>query len=578
MLSPIKTQTSKWFYKRRWIAVTSIISIVFLIFFFKVTDIFAVTESDCLNKSPSELTASEMDECINTILPRIAEAYAPAQEKNKADLANLKKQLDSLNQRIISISNALNQTEAEIKEREEDLAYSRALFDQKARSQYTFLRLYDPITPFLFSDDASDAFREIVLRQRAADSDRKTMEEYAMDLSSLKTDKENFEKNKISLAALQKQVGGDITFLEGEVSKVDSYLSAVSAKQQEILNAKSGSFIASVGDSELADDYKASIKGFREAAPAGSFAIFSFGAYTHRKGMSQYGARGRAESGQDYFEILSFYYGRTPVKKDTGGSISVTGYGSMDFETTYLYGIAEMPSSWNIKALKAQAIAARTYAYRYKTEGKEICATESCQVFNKSKSDNPPAAWKQAVDETKGEVLEDVVTYYSSTAGGYLTTSGWDTTDGSGGSNFFDKSYEKIGGSPWAYKAWYRQGYTASGATCGVDDPWLNNEEFSDIVNAAIVLKNGSDDRITPTTTECWGGNPYSYAELRTKGGVTSVSSVSVIQGNGTTNEVVVNGSIHLTGDEFKQAFNLRAPGYLMIPQKGFAFFNIEKK
>ena len=264
--------------------------------------------------------------------------------------------------------------------------------------------------------------------------------------------------------------------------------------------------------------------------------------------------------------------------KDTGGTISVSGYGSIDFETTYLYGIAEMPSSWNMEALKAQAVAARSYAYRYKIAGTTICTTESCQVFRKSKSDSPPAAWKQAVDETKGQVLEDVVTYYSSTSGGYSTTSGWDTTDGSGGSNFFDKSYEKIGGSPWAYKAWYRKGYTASGDTCGQDDPWLNNEEFTDIVNAAIVLKNGSDDRVTSTSTSCWGGNPYSYAELRSKGGVSSVSTVSVIQGNGTTNEVVINGSIHLTGAEFKQGFNLRAPGYLMIPQKGFAFFNIEKK
>lgn len=548
------------------------------VFLLNTTNIFAVTESDCLNKSPSQLTSSEMDECINVILPRIAAAYAPAQEKNKTDLANLKKQIDSLNQRVKSISSQLGRTEAEIKTREEDLAYTKLIFEQKAHDQYKFLRLYDPITPFLFSDSASQAFQEIALRQKAADSDRKTMDEYVTSLTSLKTDKENLEKNKVSLAALQKKVSEDAKYLEGEVAKVDSYLSAVSAKQQEILNAKSGSFIASVGDSELADDYNASIKGFRESAPGGSFAVFSFGAYTHRKGMSQYGARGRAQSGQNFKQILKAYFGKEPVGKDTGGTINVTGYGAMDFETKYLYGIAEMPSSWNAEALKAQAVAARTYAYRYKVQGSSICTTESCQVFNKSKSDNPPSAWKQAVDDTRGQVLEDVVTYYSSTSGGYSTTSGWDTTDGSGGSSFFDKSYEKIGGSPWAYKAWYRKGYTSSGDTCGQGDPWLNNEEFTDIVNAAIVLKSGSDDRVTSTSTSCWGGNPYSYAELRSKGGVSSVSSVSVIQGNGVTSEVIINGSIHLTGDQFKQGFNLRAPGYLMIPQKGFAFFNIEKK
>ena len=65
---------------------------------------------------------------------------------------------------------------------------------------------------------------------------------------------------------------------------------------------------------------------------------------------------------------------------------------------------------------------------------------------------------------------------------------------------------------------------------------------------------------------------------VETKGGLSSVSSVSVTQGNGNTTTVNINGNISLTGNEFKQAFNLRAPGYLMIPQKGFAFFNIEKK
>ena len=517
-------------------------------------------------------------QCQIDAIQRSIDAISPAQQKNKTDLAALNKQLADLNSKITKLTAQLKVLESQIRSREEDLAFTKEIFDEKAKEHYTFLRLYDPITPFLFSDSASQAFREITLRQRAADQDRKTMEEYATDLFSLNTDKENLTKNKASLSSLQSQVTEKQKFLAGEVAKVDTYLSTLSAKQQELLAAKSGAFIASVGDSDLADDYNASIKGFRESAPAGSFTVFSFGGYTHRKGMSQYGARGRAQNGQKTNQILKAYYGKEPVGKDTGGTISVAGVGNVDFENYYLMGISEMPSSWHPEALKAQAIAARTYAYRYKIEGKQICTTESCQVFRKSKADNPPAEWKQAVIDTRGQVLEDVVTFYSSTAGGYLTTMGWDTTDGGGGSSFLDKTYEKLGGSPWVYKAWYRKGYTASGATCGQNDPWLNNEEFADIINAALVLKGGSDDRVTSTSTSCWGGNPYSYSELRQKGGVNSVTSVLVSQGSGTTNQVTINGSITLTGAEFKQAFNLRAPGYLMIPQKGFAFFNIEKK
>jgi hypothetical protein len=237
-----------------------------------------------------------------------------------------------------------------------------------------------------------------------------------------------------------------------------------------------------------------------------------------------------------------------------------------------------MPSSWDKEALKAQAVAARTYAYRYKQDGKEICTTEACQVFNKSKSNNPPDAWKNAVNETKGMVLEDVVTYFASTHGGFASPIGWDTTDGSGGSNFVDKSYDKLGGSPWVYKAWYTKGYSASSDKCGRSNPWMTGEDLADIINAARFR----DDRVTPLTTQCWGGNPYSREELRAKSdGPSKVNSVRVIQGNGSTNQVVFQtdkGEITLSGSEFKTAFNIRASGYMAIPQSSFAFFNIEQK
>ena len=82
-------------------------------------------------------------------------------------------------------------------------------------------------------------------------------------------------------------------------------------------------------------------------------------------------------------------------------------------------------------------------------------------------------------------------------------------------------------------------------------------------------------------TTSCWGGNPYSVDELRNlvsgNGGISSATSVSVTQGDGSTGNVTING-VSMSGEDFKRAFNLRAPGYLSIPQSGFAFFNIEKK
>ena len=503
----------------------------------------------------------------------------------EGQLGSLKIQLAQIQVKLQTLSANIIQKEKEVKVREDKLVAQQVLLSERVRSYYIRSYFTSPLLVILSSGGSGNLFRELSYRQAATKEDQRVISQVTEDMLDLLTQKEKLEKDKASMASIQKQVDQNAKFLGGEVSKAKAYqadltskIADLSAKQQAILAARSGQFTASIGDSELADDYNASIKGFREAAPAGSFAVFSFGAHTHRKGMSQYGARGRAGSGQDYKAILRAYYGKDPVGKDTGGDINVSGLGSMNFEEKYLYGIAEMPSSWHPEALKAQAVAARTYAYRSKQNGQAICTTEACQVFSKSKSDSPPQAWKDAVDSTRGQVIEDVVTYYASTHGGFTTTMGWDTTDGSGGSGFVDKSYDKAGGSPWVYKAWYTQGYSTSSDKCGRSNPWLSGEEVEDIINAAKYR----DERVTPVTTSCWGGSPYSHAELREKaGGPSNVSSVTVVQGNGSTNEVIFQtdkGEVRLSGSEFKTAFNIRAPGRLSIPQSGFAFFNIERK
>ena len=118
---------------------------------------------------------------------------------------------------------------------------------------------------------------------------------------------------------------------------------------------------------------------------------------------------------------------------------------------------------------------------------------------------------------------------------------------------------------------------------------------MSDILNAYIVRSGSTDadvSRIQPVTiNSCHiggsGGNPYSIEELKkfanqAGGAVTYIGGVSVSHGNnGQTAQVrfeTNRGAITLSGSEFKQVFNLRAPGYLRIPQSSFASFNIEFK
>lgn len=539
-------------------------------------------------------------------LQKQIDELAHLKQLSEAATAPLEGQLQDLERKITSARNGIaaarrqgEELSLSIDEREEDLAAQYILLSHRIAEQYKRSRTASPLMIFFASSSASQLTKDLAYRNSIEAQDNRFMQEIRTDIATLEADKKKLEQDQVRLASLQKQLDEQADFFRDEIAKAKDYqqslsgqIASLSAQQQSILNARSGTTTTSVGDVPLADDFNASI-GFKAQAPGNSFAVFSFGAYTHRNGMSQYGAKKQAENGKNYKDIIQWYYGHG-VRKDDGmsDSIEVQGYGSMSMQK-YLYGIAEMPSSWNSEALKAQAIAARTYANR---SSKPICTTEACQVFNKGKSDNPPEAWKRAVDETEKEIIDgDVTAQYSSTAGGYLKTSGWDTTDRNGGGDWSSRAWESMAGSPWFYKSWYRSGYSSSGANCGRSHPWLSQEEFADIVNAWIVRKNpnGADvNRIQPVTiNDCniggGGGNPYSLSELRDRantsgGAVTSISSVSVSHtNNGLTSNVKLQtnrGEINIPGSEFKESFNLRAPGYLRIPQSGFAFFNIEHK
>ncbi|MFP5298227.1 MAG: SpoIID/LytB domain-containing protein [Actinomycetota bacterium] len=100
----------------------------------------------------------------------------------------------------------------------------------------------------------------------------------------------------------------------------------------------------------------------------------------------------------------------------------------------YLLGLKEVPSDWPMQALKAQAVAARTYAMwtldrppagAAATYGFDICASVECQVFSGAEVvlEDPAAhRWVAAVTATEGEVVtyggDPILARYHSTSGG----------------------------------------------------------------------------------------------------------------------------------------------------------------
>lgn len=568
--------------------------IIALLLFLTSTGLVHAQQCDSSCTSPEECQ-QKIQKCQEAwnMMESAKQPHVDSLKKMEADIAAFQNKIKSLEAQVTKKAAAIQEGEAEL-----EVSLGRAIV--RLRQFYIRESYNTPLAVFFAASDLSSFVRLTAYQQIVRNEDKQSIAHTASMVTDLESKKVQLEKEQNSLSFLKTEtdkraesVRKLVTEANAYQSKVSSTIASLTALQQSILNARSGSFTTSVGDVPLTDDPNASPNYNPGFSPA--FAGFSFGAYTHRKGMSQYGAKGRAEKGQSAADILRAYYGKNAESKDTGGTISVQGVGSIDFEDHYLMGIAEMPSNFPKEALKAQAIAARSYAFRYKQNGQSICTTQSCQVYLPSKANavrnDSGNAWHQAVKETRGQVIEGVVTYYSSTTGGHSTTTGWDTICGSKDCWTGD-AYEKIAGSPWFYKGWYTASYLNSSAKCGKSHPWLKEEEFADILNAWVVRKNGTGDdakRILPVTIgscsiDGASGDPYSMGEMKDRanavgGAFTSVSSVSVTYNNGGYTDTVVlqtnKGETRIPAGEFRDTFNLRAPGYIAIKSR---LFNIEKK
>ena len=161
----------------------------------------------------------------------------------------------------------------------------------------------------------------------------------------------------------------------------------------------------------------------------------------------------------DVFELTPdnelLLQGRVTVTPDNGGEISILSVmrsqgvpsyeGSIELAAaddgivivndvpveSYLKRVvpSEMPSSYSLEALKAQAVCARTYAWKQIQEGRlteydaDVDDSVSFQVYGNVR---PQDSTTQAVEETKGQIIcqngEAIDAYYFSTSAGVTST------------------------------------------------------------------------------------------------------------------------------------------------------------
>ena len=597
------------------------------IFLFFNSPVYSQSVSDLEKEiEESNRAISEKESILGNIEKRIAEIKGGNQtlsQKIQLMTDEINKVKDTISQKEIEIETKGK----EIESKQEQLNIRKETLDLVSAELYMETR--NRVSTFFLSD-WSDLVRNFYLKRNIVSDLRHQVEMISGEFSSLAEAKELLDSEKSLLDTQKKELDDSLGILATEKAKLQAELSKqyaqkgslsseitdltkkVSQLQAALIAARGAGTISSGGGTDTS----------APPAPAGYFGVYSIGAYTHRNGMSQWGAKARAEAGQTSAQILSFYYpgGRISQGSVNVGfgveplttNISVDGADPISFEDYYLLGIQEMPEYFGLEALKAQAIAARTYAVRYTQNGrKSICKTQECQVFG---TPLKTGAWKTAVEQTRGQILVDsgntpILTQYAAVHGAWVNNVGWDTQSG-GGNNWFNDAWEKISGVNWFYRSWYREGYdyrtppTSGGETCG-HSPYLSPSEMAIILNAYLIkndigLKSTPDKSrllpsdygkcpsyVRPYARPDYGRTdkvPYSLSELQglLSNPVTSISFVYASFANGQTTNVYFQtnrGLISMSGSAFKDIYNQMAPGHMRIQQQSsYAFFNIEKK
>jgi peptidoglycan hydrolase-like amidase/peptidoglycan hydrolase CwlO-like protein len=571
--------------------------LTFFILFFAVLPSFA-DQLDDVTKQLDDLKKSFAD-------------ISKANETNEAQLSGLQKQLDSIKAQVAIVEREIANKQAQVEEGEKAFAAQQKLLNQRAKSYYKNMGKNSfSIVNLLLSENISSSLQNYFYQKTLVDEDRKSIIRIALFVKQITDKKRELEAEKASLAAVKAEVDKQSTFLAGEVSKSTKYLGEIQGKITELAAQRDRLIAGRLASLNLPQSAYTTTGGCSSDLTNGKdpgfsprFGFFTFGV-PHRVGMSQYGAKGRAESGKSAKEILEAYY-NAEYKEGYGTDVTIRVAGTNEygqsFDTSwnieeYLKHVYEIPSGWHIEALKAQAIAARSYALAYTGNGqRSICPSQSCQVVKQEENSD---AWKQAVEQTRGIVLlnggSPISAYFSSTAGGYTYASGSDigarpwtknTQDGSGSYNNFEdvknNGYDKQ--SPWFYCDWGSR--SSYGGTA-----WLKSDEVADITNVIMLaLKDGGTignlyqiDKPNPAGKETWDANKVKQ-ELSNRGitPFNSVDSVSVSAdfGGGRSTSVTVSGDAGTKSfdawSEFKTYFNQRAPANIQIVGP---LFNVEKR
>jgi len=502
---------------------------------------------------------------------------------------SLSVKLNEIKNKIGSLEQEIVKKELEVKKGEQVLVYQQELLNERVKSYYkNFNKNSTLFLSVLVADDLSTSLRKIFYQKTIVDEDKKTIIKIVLYVKNLEEIKKQLEIEKSGLAKSKIEVDRQSQIIAGQINQTRTQIAELTVRQQQLiasriaglnLSRSASSAIQCVDDRNLDPGFGT------------GFAFYTYG-IPHRVGLNQYGAKGRADAGQNYETILRSYYNYDSFQ-DMDARIRVDGH-SPDYSLEdYVKRIYEMPADWNMEALKAQAIAARSFAMAYTNNGSgSICDSQDCQVF---KDEEKGGRWNEAVDATKGKVMvvggQPIKAWFASTFGGYTHTSAevWGGNT-SWTKNFADTSSGVGSFSDLNSNAWDKESkcfYTAQGSRADYGkSAWLRPSEVADIANTLLLVKKDPSttdnlyqvDKSNPSGKENWSPDRVKSMLSNPFNNITDVRITGVDFGGGRTTEIIIvegGREERFSGDEFKNRLNLRAPANISIVGP---LFNIEKR
>lgn len=516
-------------------------------------------------------------------------------------IATLGKEIDVIQQDVDEREAAVKKQQSELDKQIEDYDKKEKVYKKMVTDIYKSSKL-GALDVFLSKNNGSDLFRAYTIYQKVSQKQNEVLTSLSQDMIAIQNTKKELEyelelvevkkqglddamallkDEQVRIQQLAKVRAAQASNLNKEIYDLNDELSSLSGALQDAILAK----IVDPGDSTGGGIGGSPISPQPVTGNAGTYKVYlGVNLIDTVSGPIRVVPVGDSIINVNSSGANRTYRGIYEMRSDT----DVYVINELPFEQ-YLYGLGEVPSSWNIEALKAQSVAARSYAQanwnKRTSSGYNLQDNTSDQnyVGYSKESGLYGGNWVSAVAATQSKVLYKdgslVTAYYYSDAGGHTLASQdvWGgyrsyavaTSDRTTSRDSYGDLLAYNSSSPYAQKFWGEGSGTITDAT------------LMDLANAAIYITlypNKNADIISPSR----GGKTAS--ELETALGSNSIqakignlqNAQSVYNNGSTTIEIDSKytssmkftgsaGVFEIDGSKFRTAYNGRSPGTMTL-------------